>query len=98
LIEPNHPIHNYDVTFSLPTTGPLTQASIAAQFCCQERYWVENDGMFARYVPHTYSKIAIVASDREPNRYLECIRKAADWHNEQGHQPPINKVYHWLCD
>jgi len=97
LIEPHHPIHNYDVTFSLPKTGPLSQTSIAAQFCCQERFWIESDMTIAHYIPHNYSRIVVVASGREPNLYLESIRRAADWHNEQGHQPSIKRVYHWLC-
>jgi len=98
LIEPHHPIHNYDVAFSLAKTGPISQASIAGQFCCQERYWIESNGEVARYVPHDYSRLVVVASGREPNLYLERISRTADWHNEQRHQPSIKRLCHWVCD
>jgi hypothetical protein len=96
LIEPQHPIHNYEVTFSLPKTGPISQTSITAQFCRQQRLWIESDGTVAHYIPHNYSRIVVVASGREPNQYLERIRCAIEWHNEQGHQPSIKRVYHWI--
>lgn len=37
-IEPDHPIENYDVTFSKPTTGPLPDDALRAQVAFQTRW------------------------------------------------------------
>jgi len=36
-IEPEHPIHNYNVTFNEPETGPISADSLKNQVCCQCR-------------------------------------------------------------
>jgi len=38
-IEPEHPIHNYNVTFNDATTGPISDESLANQACYQERFF-----------------------------------------------------------
>lgn len=37
-IEPDHPISNYDVTFSDPASGPITDEYLRAQVQCQRRW------------------------------------------------------------
>ena len=37
-IEPEHPIGNYDVTFSVPASGPISDDYLKAQVMCQKRW------------------------------------------------------------
>ena len=42
-IEPEHPIHYYDVTFSNPKTGPISIESLKNQVLHQSRLFAENE-------------------------------------------------------
>jgi hypothetical protein len=55
-IDPDQPIENYDVTFRLLSTGPITDDALAAQVRCQVR-WADAVpiGQFSRVVVHGHN-------------------------------------------
>lgn len=65
-IEPDHPIANYDVTFSIPDTGPISDETLIAQVMYQTR--------FAGVVPlRSYRRVWVWATS---GVYLEKTRLA----------------------
>lgn len=64
-IDPDQPVENYDVTFKLPSTGPIPDDALAAQVCYQVRW--------ADAVPIRQFRRVVVHGHRD---YFDRVRAA----------------------
>jgi len=67
-IEPEHPIHNYDVTFNQPKTGPISVESLKNQVLYQRRLFGEKE----RKLCH-FKYVLVKGGDKYLDRCLKAF-------------------------